>query len=148
MSPTAQRLERERRGTVLVIAGTDLRTQVSDALAGAGYRVVTIANSIDAVAFLRRQGVLPALIVLDWNVPGMSGLQFIAFHAASPLYSRVPIAAIAEPTANNIPRLCVHAIIYRPFESSAIVDAVDRVTRISAVRETGEHNLARGLGFS
>ena len=146
MSPTAQRLERERRGTVLVIAGSDLRSELSDSLAGAGYRVVTIGNSTDAVAFLRRQGVQPALIVLDWNVPGMSGLQFIAFHASSPLYSRTPIAVIAEPTSNNIPRLCVNAIVSRPFEPGAILDVADRVTRISPVRATGEHNLARGYG--
>jgi CheY-like chemotaxis protein len=146
MSPTAQRLERERRGTILVIAGADLRPQISDALAGGGYRVVTIANSTDAVAFLRRQGVLPALIVLDWNVPGISGLQFIAFHASSSVYSRTPIAVVAEPTAANIPRLCVQAIIYRPFESLALLDVADRVTRIGALRATGEHNVARGLG--
>ncbi len=123
MSPTAERLDRERRGTVLVIAADDLRPQLSDMLTAVGYRVVTIANSTDAVSFLRRQTVLPAMIVLDWGVSGISGLQFIAFHASSPLYSRTP-----------------------PFEASAIIDIVDRGTRLAGPRDTAEHKLAPGLG--
>src|SRR5690349_19967734 len=107
MSPTARRLQHERCGTILDVADSDLRRLVSDTLAEAGYCVVTIGNSVDAVAFLRRQTTLPALILLYWFVPGMSGLQFIALHASSPTFSHAPVAVIAEPTANNIPRLCV-----------------------------------------
>jgi DNA-binding response OmpR family regulator len=145
MSPTAVRLQRERRGTILVVAGSDLRSLLSDTLASAGYCVVTIGNSTDAVAFLRRQTVLPAMVLLDWNAPGMSGLQFIAFHASSLTCSRAPIAVISEPTANNIPRLCVQAIVHRPFDPDSIVDLTDRVTRLVTVRETGEHNVVPPL---
>lgn len=146
MSPTAVRLQRERRGTILVIADSDLRSLLSDTLTDAGYCVVTIGNSVDAVAFLRRQTVLPAMILLDWNVPGMSGLQFIAFHASSVTCSRAPLAVISEPTANNIPRLCVQAIVHRPFDPASIVDLTDRVTRLVTLRGTGEHNVAEPLG--
>jgi CheY-like chemotaxis protein len=147
MPSPLERVDRERCGTVLVIAGGDLRSELSDTLAAVGYRVVTIGNSNDAVSFLRRQTVLPAMIVLDWSVPGMSGLQFIAFHASSPLYSRTPIAVVADATTNNIPRLCVQSILYRPFETTRLLDVVERGTRHGVpVRYGSSHKTAPGLG--
>jgi CheY-like chemotaxis protein len=141
MPSTAERLDHERRGTVLVVAGDELRAEVAEALAGAGYRVVTLGNTTDAAAFLRRQTVQPALIVLDWSAPGMSGLQFIAFHASSPLYSRTPVAVIAAP-GNNVPRLCVVGIVYRPVDHDRLAEIVERATRIVPRRDAFERDLA------
>ena len=138
---TAERLDHERRGTVLVIAGDELRGEVADALTGAGYRVITIGNTTDAAAFLRRQVTPPAIVVLDWSAPGMSGLQFVALHASSPMFSRTPIAVIAGPN-NNVPRLCVVGIVYTPVDHARLGEIVERATRIAPKRDTAEHDLA------
>jgi CheY-like chemotaxis protein len=143
MPSTAERLEHERRGTVLVIAGHDLRSDVASALTDAGYRVVTIGSTTEALHFLRRQTTQPAMIVLDWSAPGISGLQFVAFHASSPTYSETPVAVIAEPTNNNVPRLCVVAIVYRPVDEERLLEVVDRGTRVGVQRRgAGERKLA------
>ena len=141
MPSTAERLDHERRGTLLVVAGEELRGEVADALMGAGYRVITIGNTTEAAEFLRRQTVQLALIVLDWSSPGMSGLQFIAFHASSPTYSRTPVAVIAEP-GNNVPRLCVVGLVYKPVDYERLTEIVERATRVVPRRDTSDHDLA------
>ena len=142
MASTAERLEHERRGAVLVIAGEDLRGAIADALTDEGYRVITIGSTTDAVTFLRRETVQPAMIVLDWSTPGVSGLQFIAFHASSPVYSRTPLAVIADGANNNVPRLCVVAILYRPLDVAHLGEVVERATRRPPRRDTSSHDAA------
>ena len=58
-------------------------------LAGAGHET-SIAGSADE-AYSQTQDVLPDLIVLDWMLPGMSGLEFARKLRAQPRTQAVPI---------------------------------------------------------
>ena len=54
----------------------DIVALVSYHLAKAGYRVITAASGPDALDIARRES--PALVVLDWMLPGMSGFDVLA----------------------------------------------------------------------
>jgi CheY-like chemotaxis protein len=131
MGKTSEEQERDARrfGTVLVIAADDLRGTLTVELTGAGYRVIALGDSREAAQYLRREAIPPSLIMLDWKVPGLSGLQFVAFHASSPTYCRTPLVVIAEPTCTNVPRLCVSAIVSRPIPTTRVSQIVDQLAR-------------------
>ena len=79
-------------GPILVVDDDqDIREAVRDTLEDEGYRVVEASDGGEALAYLRRVGEPPGLILLDWNMAPMNGPQFMAEFARDPLFSRVRV---------------------------------------------------------
>lgn len=61
-------------------------------LEGAGFHVVAVDDGAQAVAAVQRFD--PHLIIMDINLPNVSGIELIETLRADPLYSRTPVIAI------------------------------------------------------
>src|SRR5438552_827044 len=88
--------------TVLVVDDdTDFRETVSDALIGAGYRVVGAAHGADGLMRLATMPGLPCLVLLDLTMPVMSGWEFLAALARHSV--RPPVIAMTSSTMDDVP---------------------------------------------
>jgi len=70
-----------------------MRMIVQSALAEAGWRVLAAADGGAALSLAGREPV--GLVVSDWNMPGMGGLELIRALRASERYADVPILVLS-----------------------------------------------------
>jgi len=75
------------------------RKLLRDVLSHLGYHVVTAANGPDAVDNLRREP--PDLVLLDIQLPGLSGYEVLSWLRAQPGGASVPVFAV---TASVMPQ--------------------------------------------
>ncbi len=80
--------------TVLLVVedDDDYRSVLSETLQEAGYQVASAIHGLDALARLR-EGVRPAVIVLDLMMPVMDGWSFMAALKEDPVLASIPVIA-------------------------------------------------------
>src|SRR3954453_7343634 len=121
MQPTAH----AEGGTVLVVDDDpDVRGVLTDAFKSEGFRVMTAANGMQALH--RARDAAPDVIVLDLNMPMMSGDAFLYAWRAGAETHRVPVVAISAAYPSLQPEdLGVDAFFPKPFEIDLLVRHVE-----------------------
>jgi CheY-like chemotaxis protein len=84
----------EARLILVIDDDPDIRDTLSDVLADAGFIVSTAANGREALRALR-QGLSPALILLDVMMPVMDGWQFREEQLRTPELARIPVVLLS-----------------------------------------------------
>ncbi|MEM6330861.1 MAG: response regulator, partial [Planctomycetota bacterium] len=100
------------------------RQSVADVLGMAGYQVVACASAVEA---LNRLADTPAdVIVTDLQMPGMSGLEFIAELGSRRISSQVLMitAHASVATAVEAMRLGAFDYLEKPFDAAQLEDSV------------------------
>jgi len=64
-----------------------MRMILSKTLAELGFSVVQAANGKEAMEIMHREGASFGLALVDWNMPEMSGLEFVV-RRSKPAWSR------------------------------------------------------------
>lgn len=109
----------------------DIAALVAYHLARAGYRVSTAGNGGDALAHARRE--LPALIVLDLMLPGMSGLDVLRELRSDPATSGVAVLMLTarreEPDRLRGLSLGADDYVTKPFSPQEMVLRVAAILR-------------------
>lgn len=115
--------------TILVIEDDlDVRDEIVGALERAGYHVVTASNGLEALDWLSRQPVMPALVLLDWMMPVLDGMGFLNRQASNPRLASIPVVVVsAVARVARIPRLCVAEVVAKPVRLKTLVEVVDRM---------------------
>jgi CheY-like chemotaxis protein len=108
----------DRAGRVMVIDDDeDWRALVVQFLAESGFDAVGFADGRAALASLRRRERTPAVILLDLEMPFMTGWEFRREQLEDPTLSHIPVvvASAADPRA-------IHADAYlaKPFEATEL----------------------------
>src|SRR3954453_762826 len=121
MQPTAH----AKGGTVLVVDDDpDVRTVLADAFESEGFRAVTAANGMQALH--RARDAAPDVIILDLNLPMMSGDAFLYAWRVGAETHRVPVVAISAAYPSLQPEdLGVDAFFPKPFEIDLLVRHVE-----------------------
>ena len=97
------------------------RTALGDILDCEGYPVATCSNGQEALEYLRNRP-LPALIILDLQMPVMNGWQFCRERRKDVLLASVPIVVV---TAFQSPGdLDVNAVMKKPIDVDQLLDMV------------------------
>lgn len=110
-----------------------MRAFVRATLESEGITEVSEATSgLDALRHLPRGGF--TLMIVDLNMPGMTGLELIAFLRKSPVYKGVPIVvATTEARASDRDKalaLGANAYVTKPFAPEALIEVVRAVLRV------------------
>ncbi|MDP1781479.1 MAG: response regulator [Hydrogenophaga sp.] len=96
-----------------------------------GYRVTVFTHAAQALAALREQAEPFDLVITDYNMPGMSGLDFA--RAVKALWPDSPVAItsgyISEELRAQAPAAGVSELIYKPNTVEELFAAVDRLVR-------------------
>jgi len=115
--------------TILVIDDEpSVRETASDLLESAGYVVLVAPGGHDGLAMVR--AVRPDLILLDYYMPGMNGLEVVKKLKADPLTQRIPVIALTVASAeyaNELSRAGCVGFIPKPFEPSDFLRVIAEV---------------------
>lgn len=114
-------------GTALVIDDSRaIRMILGRTLNRFGYEVCSAANGREALEMIGQQNLDLAVILVDWNMPEMNGLEFVKSIRANPKYSEVPLMMVTTETEIEQMYRALEAganeYVMKPFTDDVIAD--------------------------
>lgn len=105
---------------------------------GLAEQVIVAWNGIEALDYFYARGrfrgltpSLPALVLLDINLPGLNGLEVLQQVRADPLYRMVPVVMLTSSRAQSdlirSYELGANAFILKPYDTRGFANAVRQV---------------------
>ena len=126
--------------TVMVVEDdAAIREVVVEILAYEGFEPVEARNGLEALARLRRDGVAPALILLDLMMPVMNGWQFRIEQLRDPSLARIPVVLMS---ASEPEGLVADGHVVKPFDIPALLAAIARAMASRAADQPGVRDSA------
>ena len=102
-----------------------MRRIVSSILEGFGYEVRDAGNGREGLDVLN-EGWVPDLATVDWNMPVMDGLQFVAAVRSNPVWRSLTLMMVtSESEHTQIVRALAagaHEYVIKPFTADAMRD--------------------------
>lgn len=102
-----------------------IRRVIGNILKEMGWEVTEAIHGLDALAQLEALG-CPDLILVDWNMPEMNGIEFIKAARAQPDYKLVPMMMVTTET--EMERMAqafiagVNEYLMKPFDKSQLLE--------------------------
>lgn len=116
----------ERTGGVVVIDDDgEWRDLVVQFLGESGFDVVGFADARDALAALRRGARVPAVILLDLEMPGMSGWEFRREQLRDPRLARIPVVV---GSGADMASIQADAYLPKPYEADELCRVLGTLT--------------------
>lgn len=79
----------------------DIREAMVDTLIDEGFEAVALPDGPSALDYLRKEAT-PGMVLLDWNMTPMNGLQFMAELGKEPRLNSIPVFLLtADPKAED-----------------------------------------------
>ena len=115
---------------LLVDDSKTMRGIVQRAIRQAGFRGLIVGEAENGVQALERlRGEQPKLILSDWNMPEMSGIDFLVQVRASA--NKVPFGFITSEASAAIKQLAMNSgasfLVTKPFSTEAIQEALSPI---------------------
>jgi two-component system chemotaxis response regulator CheY len=114
-------------GTALVIDDSRaIRMILGRTLNRFGYEVCSASNGREALDMIGQQDLALSVILVDWNMPEMNGLDFVKTIRADPRYSEVPLMMVTTETEIEQMYRALEAganeYVMKPFTDEVIAD--------------------------
>jgi len=75
-----------------------MRSILSKILVKLGFEVLQAGDGKEALDVLAREAFTVELVLSDWNMPEMNGLEFVKAMRAEPRYAAVPVVMVTTET--------------------------------------------------
>ena len=102
-----------------------IRRIISDIMKQLNFEVLEAGNGLEALDRLQQYGA-PDIVLVDWNMPEMNGLEFIKAVRANPIYSDLPLMMVTTETEMERMALAfmagVNEYVMKPFDKQTIHD--------------------------
>lgn len=102
-----------------------VRRIIGNIMKGLGYDTIEASNGLEGLSQLEAHG-LQDIVLVDWNMPEMDGLEFIKAVRAMPAYGDMPIMMITTETEmENISQAFVAGVneyVMKPFDKDMILE--------------------------
>lgn len=123
-----------RRPTILTVDDAKaVRRLAERALAPFDCEFAEAPNGFNALFAMERT--LPALILLDVNMPTMGGLEMLTMMRANPTLRAIPVIMLTSPADHEVlPKLTVLGIqghLQKPFSEAALLEKIRGVLSLS-----------------
>jgi two-component system, chemotaxis family, chemotaxis protein CheY len=102
-----------------------IRRIIGEMLRKLGYEVHEAAHGIEALARLEEIE-MPDVLLVDWNMPEMNGIELIRAVRSNPMYSNLPIMMVTTET--EMERMAqafvagANEYVMKPFDQATIAD--------------------------
>jgi two-component system cell cycle response regulator DivK len=112
---------------ILIVEDNDKNLKlVRDVLQVKGYATIEAGNAEDGIVLARERG--PDLILMDIQLPGMSGIEAIGVLRAEPATAAIPVVAVTASVMpqdrNKITEAGFDAYIGKPINLKEFLDTV------------------------
>ena len=116
--------------TILIADDHDhLRLLVSKTLSGPDYRIVEARDGDEAYALALTES--PDVLILDWMMPGKSGIQVVEALRKDTGFRDVPVimltARAQNADRNRAVTLGVHSYLVKPFSPIELMETVEKI---------------------
>ena len=116
--------------TILIVDdSTTMRAMVADVLRAGGYEVVAAIDGADALQKVAARGV--QLVITDFNMPVMGGLELIEKLRAKPGFRFTPILVLTTETEDALKNRGKAAgatgWVTKPFDPARLIQVVNRL---------------------
>jgi len=92
-------------GTVLLVDdNADSSRALAAVLTLRGYDTVAVGDGGEALDYLRASGESVGLVVLDLNMPGMDGFEFLRMRDADATLATIPVVVFSASDGARLPR--------------------------------------------
>ena len=106
-----------------------IRSLVEQALAPYACTVETATNGFNALFAMEKA--LPALILLDVNMPVMDGVEFLTMIRSKPELADIPVLMLVSPADHRIrptlDELGIAGALVKPVQAAALVEAINAI---------------------
>lgn len=103
-----------------------MRSIIIKILSARGFDTVQASNGLEALEVMQRYGSTISLVLADWNMPIMNGLEFLKALRTQERFAQVPVMMVTSETNIEQVAEALHAgateYIMKPFTAD-IVDA-------------------------
>jgi len=103
-----------------------MRMILSSTLAELGYEVCTAGNGEEALEYLADEKPGLQLMLVDWNMPGINGLEFVKRVRTMPFYASAALMMVTTETEVEQMILALEAganeYVMKPFTADIIAD--------------------------
>jgi len=113
---------------ILVIEDREyVRHVIVAVLADAGYAAVGLSSAVTALERLAE--IKPEIIVLDMEMPGMNGREFLVRLRATPRWADLPVLIVSGygETCLPSPERPAIAVLAKPFDNGTLIDCIGRM---------------------
>jgi CheY-like chemotaxis protein len=118
--------------TVLVVEDSpDIAMLEAELIVAAGRRAIVAADGVEALAILADATV--DLILLDLNLPRLSGPELLERLAAQPRLSRIPVLVVSANLVSFRSTRQVVGVVAKPFDITEFAEAIDGALRVSTM---------------
>ena len=117
---------RARRSAPLVLIVDDdagVAEAAAEAIGAAGYRTLWVPDGWQALLALERE--LPALLLLDLSLPGMSGSELLRLIRTRPAWSHIPRVIMTGTNDRMIGVREDAPVFYKPVDLDSLVQVVE-----------------------
>ena len=116
--------------TILIADDHDhLRLLVSKTLSGPDYRIIEARDGDEAYALALTES--PDVLILDWMMPGKSGIQVVEALRKDTGFRDVPVimltARAQNADRNRAVTLGVHSYLVKPFSPIELMETVEKI---------------------
>lgn len=105
-----------------------MRLIIKKLLRDVGFQVAEAENGADALTALRAAPP-PDLVLVDWNMPVMNGVEFIQAVRADPTYAQLPIVMVTTETELTQVEVALSAgaseYVMKPFTKEVIIEKLN-----------------------
>lgn len=105
-----------------------IREMLAEALTDEGYTVISASNGLDAITRLRAQPDTACLILLDLNMPIMTGWEFRNLQQQDPTLATIPVVIVSADRSmqQNSSKLDAADYLSKPINLDRLITLVDR----------------------
>ena len=105
-----------------------IRRIIGDIMKSLGFEVTEAIHGLDGLAKLEEFGT-PDIVLVDWNMPEMNGLEFIKAVRANPLYEDLPLMMVTTETEMERMAMAfmagVNEYVMKPFDKAMIAEKLE-----------------------
>ncbi|MDR3303263.1 MAG: response regulator [Treponema sp.] len=108
--------------TILIVDDIDVNLMLLEGILEDNYRIISAHNGVEALAVLRQVKKLPKLMLLDFFMPEMDGLQLFEIMKADERLRRIPVIFITSAESSETELLTAGAVdfISKPFQPEIV----------------------------